>query len=235
VDFNPRLVELFLSLSRRESFWLDIEPNNIDYALETCFPKIDTPLGRDDLQHIFLVFSHLVDVKSRFTRKHSIGLAEKAKQYSLTCNFSQEHQDDFITAALLHDIGKIAVPIEVLDRPSRLTPAEFQRMTTHPYYTRKIVSMMGIGDKIAAWAANHHEKLDGSGYPYGLGAEEMDFKSRALGFLDIFQALTESRPYRNAFSQEKAFTIIDSMVEAGKIDGGGVKIGRESFARSTQA
>ncbi|MCF7946734.1 MAG: hypothetical protein K9K80_02260 [Spirochaetia bacterium] len=128
-----------------------------------------------------------------------------------------------------NDIGKLIVEKSILDKPSKLSPAEFNEIMKHPYYTRKTINMIGLDDDSAFWAGNHHEKLDGSGYPNGLKGKDLDFESRAIGFLDVFQALTESRTYRNAFKDNEAFEIIETMVNVHKLDGQVVKIGKKIF------
>ena len=121
-------------------------------------------------------------------------------------------------AADLHDLGKLAIPNSILDKPSGLTRKEFQIIQAHPFYTRRILEKIDGFDDITDWAANHHEKLDGSGYPYGLDKNDLDFNSRILACVDIYQALTEDRPYRKGMSHKDAIKIMNNMAREGLIE-----------------
>jgi HD-GYP domain-containing protein (c-di-GMP phosphodiesterase class II) len=121
-------------------------------------------------------------------------------------------------AAALHDIGKIAVPLEILEKPGSLTAEEFAVIQTHARHTYDwLGEVEGLG-KIWQWASAHHEKLDGSGYPRGLRAEELDFNSRLLACIDIYQAICEERPYHAARHHQEAMPILYDMADKGKLD-----------------
>jgi HD-GYP domain-containing protein (c-di-GMP phosphodiesterase class II) len=126
-------------------------------------------------------------------------------------------------AALLHDIGKLAIPNHILDKPGRLSTNEYSIIKSHAYYTKLILGNISGMEEIAPWAANHHETLRGTGYPEGIGEERLCHKSRVLAVCDVYQALTEDRPYRDGMKKEKALEIIDSMVEIRNLDASVVK------------
>ncbi|HOM43859.1 MAG TPA: HD domain-containing phosphohydrolase, partial [Bacillota bacterium] len=94
---------------------------------------------------------------------------------------------------------------------------------SHTYYTKLILGNISGMEEITPWAANHHETLRGTGYPEGIGAERLCQKSRIMAVCDVYQALTEDRPYRNGMKKEKALGIIDSMVKIGNLDADIVK------------
>lgn len=121
-------------------------------------------------------------------------------------------------AADLHDLGKIMVPNEILDKPGSLTREEIDVVQSHTFYTRKALEVVSGFEEITEWAANHHEKLNGKGYPIGLTASQLDFNSRLMACIDIYQALTEERPYRTALSHEDAMGILFSMAKQSLID-----------------
>lgn len=121
-------------------------------------------------------------------------------------------------AGALHDIGKLAVDRGVLEKPARLTDSEYRHIQDHAVWTYKILSgIQGLED-VTHWASNHHEKLDGSGYPQGLAAGQLDFWDRMLGCIDIYQALTEERPYKAGMTHAQAAAILRRMAGAGKLD-----------------
>jgi HD-GYP domain-containing protein (c-di-GMP phosphodiesterase class II) len=109
--------------------------------------------------------------------------------------FDIERKMELMIAANLHDAGKLAIPNTVLDKQGVLSTAEMELVKPHPYYTRKMLENIEEFEDITGWASSHHEKLDGTGYPYGFIAEQLDFESRLMTCIDIFQAFTEERPY----------------------------------------
>jgi HD-GYP domain-containing protein (c-di-GMP phosphodiesterase class II) len=121
-------------------------------------------------------------------------------------------------AADLHDIGKLAVPNTILDSPQKLTNDEFEIIKKHPYYTRIALTEIKGFEDITEWASNHHEKLNGKGYPFGKTAKDLDFESRLIACLDIYEALTEERPYRRSLEHEEAMEILNKMKDDGYID-----------------
>ena len=121
-------------------------------------------------------------------------------------------------AASLHDVGKLAVPNTILDKPGQLTDEERRVVNIHTYYTRLCLEQIPGFEQITDWAANHHEKLGGGGYPLGLGDVNLDFNSRLMTVLDIYQALTEERPYRKSLSHRRTMEIIGKIRDHGELD-----------------
>jgi len=112
-------------------------------------------------------------------------------------------------AGLLHDIGKLAISNRILDKPGQLSDEEFRAIKTHPVHTLRILERAPCFAELADLAANHHEKLDGSGYPRSLRAGDLDVPMRVLAVADVFEALTADRPYRGPLPPEEALGIID--------------------------
>ena len=133
-------------------------------------------------------------------------------------------------AGALHDIGKVAIGNDILEKPGRLTDEEFSKMKNHAGYTYLILSQAEGMEDIRDWAALHHEKLDGTGYPFGKTADELNRQERIMACIDIYQALTESRPYKSGMTHEAACAILESMVQKGWIDGGITEQIRKCFA-----
>jgi len=123
-----------------------------------------------------------------------------------------------IIAADLHDIGKLAISNDIIDKPGPLNEEEMTKVKKHTYYTRMSLQHIEGFEDINEWASNHHEKLDGTGYPYGFKADRLDFNSRLMACLDVYQALKEERPYRKELSHEKSVGILRAMAENGGVD-----------------
>jgi HD-GYP domain-containing protein (c-di-GMP phosphodiesterase class II) len=137
--------------------------------------------------------------------------------------YSRVERAELYLAAALHDIGKLATPVDILEKPGKLTDGEFSIIKEHVRITWELLKDIEGFGLICAWASNHHEKLDGSGYPFGKKAEELDFNSRLMACIDIYQAVSEERPYHPGRNHGDTMKILYSMADKGQIDGGIVK------------
>lgn len=172
-----------------------------------------------EIHNISMLFAKIVDYKSRFTRAHSMGVAARAEKMAKFYGFSPEKTTRFYFAGAMHDIGKLAVSNDILEKPDKLDVDEFDKMKNHASATRYILSQIKEIPDIIEWASNHHEKLNGKGYPKGLTAEDLSFEDRLMACIDIYQALTEKRPYKDGFPHEKAIGIMREMATRGELDG----------------
>lgn len=219
VLFSPTITDALIEAARLEKFWLDIENVHTDLEiLRRIQPIICTPLSLDIITDVARVFAAIIDKKSAFTHEHSIGLTNLTAKFAKFYGFDEKKTREFKIAALLHDLGKLAVPNEILDKPGKLSIEEYTIIKSHTYYTKLILSKIDGMKEIAEWAANHHETLRGTGYPEGLNDGKLTLESRIMAVCDIYQALTENRPYRNGLSRESALQIIDSIRDRGDID-----------------
>ena len=172
----------------------------------------------DEIRNIANFFAAIVDYKSEFTQYHSKGVADKAETMALYYEFDAEKTIRFYFAGAMHDIGKLVISNDILEKPDRLTADEFTEMKNHASATYRVLSRIkGIPD-IVQWASNHHEKLNGKGYPRGLTASELSFEDQLLACIDIYQALTEKRPYKDGMSHEQAISIMLEMAEKGELN-----------------
>jgi HD-GYP domain-containing protein (c-di-GMP phosphodiesterase class II) len=197
--------------------------DRVGKVLSEEIPAFDCQLSFEEIQNITKIFSRIIDSKSHFTKRHSSGLAEKAAAMADYYGKSSEEKTKLVIAADLHDLGKLAVPNIILDCPRALTDKEFKVVKKHVYYTRVALETISGFEDITEWAANHHEKLNGKGYPFGKTGDELDFNSRMMGCLDIYQALTEERPYREGMTHGETMKVLGNMAEMGMIDGGIVR------------
>jgi HD-GYP domain-containing protein (c-di-GMP phosphodiesterase class II) len=118
-----------------------------------------------------------------------------------------------LIAGYLHDLGKLAVPSEILEKPSRLEAKEFNVMRHHTYYTYRLLETIPLLQVLNKWASFHHERLDGSGYPFHLTSKEIPRGSQVMAVADVFTAITEDRPYRPGMTRKDAVKVLDSMAQ----------------------
>jgi len=220
VLYSPELVDCFLELYNDEDFWKDFSIKNLDERITQIAPDCKIKISYQLIGFVTKTFSKIIDNKSKFTSRHSVSLSKKIKKMAFYYRFDTTTRLKLMIAANLHDIGKLAVSNEILEKNGPLSPEEFSRIKRHPFIGHECLRHLDGFDEISEWVYNHHEKLDGSGYPRGLKAESLDFQSRLIGCLDIFQALQENRPYRKRYSKRKAYSILSSMANDGKLDQG---------------
>jgi HD-GYP domain-containing protein (c-di-GMP phosphodiesterase class II) len=216
--FAPDLVDAFERLATREYFWLDIVSPTIDRVLDKSMIGAHINLNEDELVDLAQTFSHIVDFKSPFTSTHSAGVAASAVSLATLAGFSQSELKQMRIAGYLHDLGKLAVPAEILEKPEALSTAEYDVIRSHTYYTRRILEAMPELELIIEWAASHHERLDGGGYPYHHGSTDLPLGARIVAVADVFTALAEDRPYRAGMTHDETLGILDRMVAEGKLD-----------------
>lgn len=217
--FAPELVDAFLESSRRESFWLLLEPRSIQAYLQDVLKHGDH--GRaslDDLRKLAEIFSRIVDAKSPFTSAHSLGVARLARLLGERFNLPRERCDMIEIAGLLHDLGKLRVPDEILDKPGKLDSDERSVINSHSFETFQILRNIDGFEEIAPWAAYHHEEPDGNGYPFHLNGAELPLEARILRVADIFQAMVQNRPYRQGMSAAEAMNFMHELEAQGRVE-----------------
>jgi putative nucleotidyltransferase with HDIG domain len=216
--FAPQLVEVFEQLAPREYFWLDIASRNIDQVLERQMSGVELQLGPSALLDLSKLFSQIIDFKSSFTSTHSACVAATAEAIARLVGFSHQECQQMRIAGYLHDLGKLGIPTEILEKAGALNCDEFDIIRSHPYYTRRILESIGNLQTITDWAAAHHERLDGKGYPFHSVADELPLGSRIVAVADVFSALAETRPYRDGMPRTAVLEVLERMVSDGKLD-----------------
>jgi HD-GYP domain-containing protein (c-di-GMP phosphodiesterase class II) len=184
----------------------------------------------NEVYELCTLLANIIDNQSHFTRNHSLGVASKAKIIAEHFHMGDDIIDDIYFAGAIHDIGKVIMDQDIIEKESDLTDNEFDYIQNHAYYTYKILHGVEGLEKITRWASFHHEKLDGSGYPFQLNDTDLTFYERLIACVDIYQALTEERPYKNAYSHQKAISLMRDSVNEGKIDGEIVEIINKNFS-----
>ncbi len=213
--FCPEAADAFLRLSEREFVWLDALLNP---RFLLIFTGEITSLSLERAVALTKIMSRIIDFRSPFTAMHSAGVAASASALAELAGMSREERLMMEIAGDLHDVGKLKVPRRILEKPGPLDQDEMDIMREHPYYTRLILMSVKGFEQIANWAGFHHEKLDGSGYPFHFGGEDLDTGARILAISDIFSAITEDRPYRAGMTKEESIRILRSHGENGGLD-----------------
>ena len=219
-DFAPDLTDIALQTICENEFWVGLSDEKIDEVLKLTIPSHKREMGYKEIHDITKIFSHIIDAKSKFTMMHSSELTKLIGRMAEFYNIKGDEFWKLMIASDLHDLGKLGISNSILDKPGPLTDEEFNKIKEHPVTAKQNLEKVQGFSEISEWAYNHHEKLNGTGYPRGLYAEKLDFNSRLLGCLDIYQALSELRPYRKALTHDESIKIMTSMVEDGLIDPG---------------
>ncbi len=162
----------------------------------------------EKIETICETFAEIIDAKSPYTNRHSVGVAQAAEAIGSRLKFAPQDMITLHRAALLHDIGKLSVPNSILDRPGKLTPHDWETVRLHPYHTQRILEKVVGFKHLAFIASTHHEKLDGSGYYRNLRASQLPLTARALALADMYDALSNNRSYRDALPREKVLETI---------------------------
>jgi putative nucleotidyltransferase with HDIG domain len=219
--FAAQLVDAFLAESASADFWMPLLSTEEIQAFQASMVTRADPIPIDwqTFTQAARIFAQIVDAKSPYTQEHSSGVSRLARFMAERRGFDSEHCDQIEVAGLLHDIGKMQIPDEILEAPRRLTEIEFDRMKTHAYVTFQILHGAGVLEDVALWASQHHERLDGSGYPFRLRDPQICLESRIIGVADIYQALAQDRPYRAPIAPVSILGMLRHRVSEGELDG----------------
>lgn len=215
--FDSECVNAFLQVFKKDSF-MCLSDDSFETKLWEIIPREKQAFDWETCKNVADFFAKIIDYKSSFTSRHSIGVAEKAALFAKYTGFDSIDVQKMYLAGALHDIGKMAIGNEILEKPDKLTDEEFSKMKNHAGYTYLILSEVNDFEEIRDWAAFHHEKLNGKGYPFGKTADELNEPERIMACIDIYQALTEDRPYKKGLSHEKTCDILDDMAQKDFID-----------------
>ncbi len=208
--FAPEIVAAFLAAQAEPGFWEVLGGDTVEARVLALDPAIAAaPVDETYLDEIAAAFADVVDAKSSFTADHSRRVTLYADMIAEEMGFDAAHRRWLRRAGLLHDIGKLAVSNQILDKPGKPDDAEWQAIRAHPVHGEAILRRVAAFHDIAPLAGGHHERLDGRGYPRGLKDEEICLETRILTVADVFDALSADRPYRAAMPIADALAILD--------------------------
>ncbi len=197
--FDPDLVRAAQGLHVSGRLWSQCQLRDVEATRTEVLrldPGVSSPLTPERVDRICEAFGNVVDAKSPFTYHHSLGVTEVAVAIATELGLMPDRVSLVRRAAFLHDIGKLAVPNRILDKRGKLDAREWATITRHPAISGSILQRVGAFRELASLAAEHHERLDGSGYPLGLRAEHISLESRVIALADCYSAMAENRPYR---------------------------------------
>lgn len=162
--------------------------------------------------HVVESLADAIDAKDNYTNGHSGRVADYSKEIAARYGYDEKRQEKIFMMGLLHDVGKIGVPDEVINKPGRLTDEEFACIKKHPGIGGKILGNIKEMPELAAGAKWHHERYDGKGYPQGLAGDDIPEEARIIAVADAYDAMTSNRSYRGALPQDK----VRDEIEKGK-------------------
>lgn len=217
--FCPELVDAFIEVSGSGAFWLPLRSEHVRESASDWLSETETQaMDFQELRSIVSIFSHVVDAKSTFTREHSDGVARLARYLGELFQLTEDRCEMLELAGLLHDIGKLRQPDELLNKPGKLTPEEYAQIQRHSFDTYTTLRNVHGLETITEWASEHHERADSSGNPFNDGESSLCFEARIVAVADVFQALAQRRPYREPLAPGVILGILQTMVEEGKLD-----------------
>jgi HD-GYP domain-containing protein (c-di-GMP phosphodiesterase class II) len=183
---NPELVQVFEKVASRNVFWFDVTSLRLDQALDWLWRCSGDSCETISLSEIERLFSRIIDFRSRFTAAHSMGVATIAENLGERMGLAESTCRLLCTAGHHHDLGKLSVPAEILEKPSALTPEEISLVRIHPYHTFQVLRTVEQLHDVSMWNSYHHERLDGSGYPFHLKGDDLNTEARILAVADVF-------------------------------------------------
>ncbi|MBF0473346.1 MAG: HD domain-containing protein, partial [Nitrospirae bacterium] len=216
--FMPELVDTLERIVKQESFWFDINYTDMKYIVSRKSGLLLWELNVSDLLSLSNLFCQFIDFRSRFTFNHSSGVSACATKLAELVGFSEIECNNMKIAGYFHDIGKLAVPSTILDKRDKLTHDEMNIVKRHVFFTYSLLEPIRDFEEISRWAAFHHERLDGNGYPFHHGASTLSLGSRIMSVADVFTAISEDRPYREGMNSEKALGVLMRMANDNGLD-----------------
>ena len=229
--FHPFAFSAFERLAQREYFWVEASCPALCTS-EVKKVKLSTELvDLDTFRSYAKLLAQIIDFRSSFTATHSSGVAAVASELTRIAGFSEYDSSVMKITGFLHDLGKITVPSEILEKEGALSEEEFNAIRKHTYYTYVILNSIKGMENIAKLAAYHHERQNGCGYPFHVDREEFSTLPQIMAVADVLTALSEDRPYRSGMNHKQALEALFRMAEKGGIDKNIVEMAAKEFPR----
>jgi HD-GYP domain-containing protein (c-di-GMP phosphodiesterase class II) len=219
-QFDPALVELLEAEADR--LFAELESVTSWDAAMSVMPGLGAELTFAELDSALEAVADFVDLKSPYTIGHSRNVADLASAAARAAGLPRDDVTALRRAALVHDLGRLGVSNSVWDKAAPLTQGERERVRMHPYLTERMLASSPPLATVAALAAQHHERLDGSGYPRGLSGEHLSPAARILAVADTYRAKAEPRPHRLEWTPDEIAGHLRSEVRSGRLDGAAV-------------
>jgi HD-GYP domain-containing protein (c-di-GMP phosphodiesterase class II) len=216
--FVPEHVDALLAMQHREYIWLDATSPQMETVLRRTVPFPTREFSAPQLVEFSKLICRLIDFKSEFTATHSSGVAAVAVELARVTGFSKNECRMVEISGYLHDLGKLAIPSEIIHKAGRLSEDERFIMRSHVYHTYQTLEPFEALRPVSRWGSLHQERLNGTGYPFGLDADDLPLGARIMAVADVFTALTENRPYRKGMDSKRAMTVLRSMSDKNELD-----------------
>ena len=201
------------------SFWFDL--NLSDFAKEEYLKDVARweviTYDMKSIRELGEALITIIDFRSPVTSTHSTRVAAIGEFLARAMDLPRHLQVATRVAGYLHDVGKVSVPVSILEKPGPLTRDEYMVIQQHVYYTYLFFKKANLKGRIANMAAFHHERMDGSGYPFGLSREHLTLEERILQVADVMAALCEKRPYKKPLSRKQVLEILKEEASAGRL------------------
>ncbi len=218
---NPEVLSALEGLVKDSplAFWYSmlVSRRAVREFLEERLGSIPIKSSQENLLKISGMIGHVVDFRSPVTSTHSTRVAALAEAIAEKMDLCIRKRFLLRLAGLLHDVGKMMVPIEILEKPARLDPKEYALIQTHVYYTYRFLKHVGMPVELVEAASYHHERLDGSGYPFGVTSDCLYTGAKIMQIADVFAALSEKRPYKERWDKELVISVLEEEVKAGRL------------------
>lgn len=232
-ELAPDVARAFLGAAASEAFWIALGPRHVQpYLNELPLSNWRITIDFPQFRHVARLVSSIVDAKSHFTAAHSLGVAQLSRHLGTRLGLAADALAQVEIAGLMHDVGKLCVPDEIIEKPAHLTRLEFSVMERHSFETYQILRHIPGLETIAEWAAFHHEALNGRGYPFRHAGERLSLESRIVAVADVFQALAQERPYRGAQPAEEIPRVLEVFVANEILDRDVVAVASEDLEAS---
>jgi putative nucleotidyltransferase with HDIG domain len=188
-----------------------IDENEVLYKILSQRAE-DLSQKNQDLEKLSLgiieTLARTLEAKDQYTEGHSQRVADYASLIAQELNLSLETIQKIRLASILHDIGKIGIPEQVLRKPAKLSAEEFEYIKSHPTIAARMLEPLDVLKPLVPWIEFHHERYDGKGYPKGIDGNVIPLGAKIISVADSFDAMTSDRPYRTALSQDVAISEI---------------------------
>jgi HD-GYP domain-containing protein (c-di-GMP phosphodiesterase class II)/DNA-binding CsgD family transcriptional regulator len=214
--YDPAIVERFLKVAAK--LFALVDSGSPWEATLNCEPGARRVIAEDEFDDAARAIADFVDLKSRFTVHHSTGVAALAEAAGRSLALPEASLVSLRRAALLHDLGRIAISVAIWEKPGALTEDEWERVRLHPYYTERVLARPRALAALGALAAQHHERLDGSGYYRQTPGSLLSMSARTLAAADVYHAMTEPRPHRPPLAPDVAASALRAEARAGRLD-----------------
>jgi len=222
--FSPHLVDAFLAVSAKEDFWLALEPDNLSRYLQSWSADgMRRDASFSEFKSIAEIFANVVDTKTKYTEGHSLGVARLARTMGELSELDDYTCDMLEVAGLLHDVGRLRVPDEIMEKPNPLDPEEFALMERYSFDAYNILGKVKGLEEIALWAGYHHEREDDKQYSVARD-EVLPLEVQILNVVDVFQAMAQDRAYRAKRAPDEIIAVMTEMAQEQRLNADLVKL-----------